>query len=95
MLIFSVWTIVIDVAENITGNTYLGLSTIGMYGRQYGYTIINFVLVYFVGAYLRVNKITLSKKKSRYVDYKMFSILICFFNDGTCFTFTIYSNMVL
>ena len=43
MLIFSVWTIVIDVAENITGNTYLGLSTIGMYGSQYGYTIINFV----------------------------------------------------
>ena len=39
MLIFSVWTIVIDVAENITGNTYLGLSTIGMYGSQYGYTI--------------------------------------------------------
>lgn len=64
MLIFSVWTIVIDVAENITGNTYLGLSTIGMYGSQYGYTIINFVLVYFVGAYLRVNKITLSKKKA-------------------------------
>ena len=31
---------------------------------QYGYTIINFVLVYFVGAYLRVNKITLSKKKA-------------------------------
>lgn len=64
MLIFSVWTIVIDIAENITGNTYLGLSTIGMYGSQYGYTIINFVLVYFVGAYLRVNKITLSKKKA-------------------------------
>ena len=41
-----------------------GLSTIGMYGSQYGYTIINFVLVYFVGAYLRVNKITLSKKKA-------------------------------
>ena len=35
-----------------------------MYGSQYGYTIINFVLVYFVGAYLRVNKITLSKKKA-------------------------------
>lgn len=28
MLIFSVWTIVIDIAENITGNTYLGLNVL-------------------------------------------------------------------
>lgn len=31
----------------------LGLSSIGMWGSQWGYTIVNFVLLYIIGAWLR------------------------------------------
>ena len=39
--------------KEVTGNEYNGLSTIGMYGSQYGYSIVNFVLMYVLGAMLQ------------------------------------------
>lgn len=63
VLLFSVWTILVDYLENMTGNTYMGLSTIGMYGSQYGYSIVNFLLIYSIGVYLRKYDIRISLKK--------------------------------
>ena len=60
--LFSIWTSLVDLLENIVGHTFDGLSTVGMYGSQYGYSIVNFVLLYFIGAYIRVNKIQLKKR---------------------------------
>lgn len=57
VLIFSVWTILVDFMENLVGHTFNGLSTVGMYGSQNGYSIVNFILVYFIGAYIRRNEI--------------------------------------
>lgn len=62
LLIFSVWSMSVDVLENIKGTTILGLSSIGMYGSQDGYTIVNFILLYFVGAYIRTNNFCIKKK---------------------------------
>ena len=41
--------------SQITGGDWLGLSTIGMYGSQWGYQIVNFIMMYFVGMYIRKN----------------------------------------
>lgn len=60
--LFSIWTSLVDLLENIVGHTFDGLSTVGAYGSQYGYSIVNFVLLYFIGAYIRVNKIQLKKR---------------------------------
>ena len=54
LVVFSVWTIFVDALENMQGVSLNGLSTIGMYGSQAGYSIVNFVLIYFVGAYIRI-----------------------------------------
>ena len=51
--VFSVYPMLVDILEESTGNTFNGLSTIGMYGSQYGYTIVNFVLIYIIGGYIR------------------------------------------
>ena len=53
-VLFSVWTIVFDVLQNWYGISSFGLSTIGMYGSQEGYTIVNFIVVYVIGAYIRL-----------------------------------------
>lgn len=63
-VIFSVWTIGVDFLENIYGRTLYGLSTIGMDGSQYGYTIVNFALLYFIGAYIRKYQVSLKKAKA-------------------------------
>lgn len=54
LLVFSVWTIVVDIAGNIMGMEIKGLSTIGAYGSQNGYTIVNFLMMYIIGAYLQM-----------------------------------------
>lgn len=61
VLIFSVWTVLVDYLENLTGQAFNGLSTVGMYGSQYGYSIVNFILIYFIGAYIRKNGIKIKK----------------------------------
>lgn len=53
LFLFSVWPIGADLLNEIMQKEYFGLSTIGMYGSQSGYTIVIFVLMYCIGAYLR------------------------------------------
>lgn len=61
-ILFSIWTIAVDYLENITNTIFEGLSTIGAYGSQYGYTIVNFILVYLIGAYIRRYGIKIEKR---------------------------------
>lgn len=63
MLTFSVWSIGVDFLENVKGESLNGLSSISMYGSQYGYSIVNFILVYLVGAYIKINGINIRKKR--------------------------------
>lgn len=52
MVLFSIWPTSVDVFDKITGTVHDGLSTIGAYGSQRGYTIVQFVLMYIIGAFL-------------------------------------------
>lgn len=58
--IFSVWPTMVDILENITGPMN-GLSTISAYGSDNGYTIVNFVLMYILGAGIRMTNIKIKK----------------------------------
>ena len=51
--VFSVYPTIIDVFGELRGSEYVGLSSIGAYGSQWGYTIVNFVLMYLIGAFIR------------------------------------------
>lgn len=50
--IFSVWPTIVDLSGEILGKEWIGLSSVGMYGSEWGYSIVNFLLVYIIGAYL-------------------------------------------
>lgn len=63
-LIFSVWTISVDFLEAFLGMATGGLNPVGMTGSQNGYTIVNFVLMYIIGAYIRTNNVSLSKPRA-------------------------------
>lgn len=52
-LLFSVYPTMIDILEELTNHSYSGLSSIGTSGSGGGYTIVNFTLVYILGALLR------------------------------------------
>lgn len=53
ILLFSVYPTMVDVLSEFRGSQIMSLSSIGMYGSQWGYTIVNFVLMYTIGAYIR------------------------------------------
>ncbi len=61
MLLFSIWPTVVDVLSELAGKQWIGMSTVGMYGSQWGYSLVNFLLMYFLGAYVRKFGINLNK----------------------------------
>lgn len=69
ILLFSVWATGVDMLSSITGEAFIGLSTIGIDGSQNGYTIVNFVMMYCIGAYLR----KISERK-----YSLKILLLCY-----------------
>lgn len=87
MLLFSVYPTIIDFLTEITQKEYIGLSSIGMYGSQWGYSIVNFSLMYTVGAYLRKNKTTGGIKKHLILFLAMAFVLMIWrtVNDATGF----------
>lgn len=56
-VLFLFLPITIDILGEITGQEYFGLSTIGAFGSQQGYTIVNFAVMYFIGAYIKNSKV--------------------------------------
>lgn len=65
--LFSIWTFLVDVLENISGCKFAGLSTVGIEGSQSGYTIVNFILLYLVGAYIKIHNINIHKNKLKLI----------------------------
>lgn len=53
MAMFSAYPTLVDAFIKITGNQWMGLSSISMYGSQSGYTVVNFLLMYLLGAFVR------------------------------------------
>ena len=51
--LFSVAAILVDVLVEVTGTPMVGLSPVGADGSMNGYSIVQFVMMYILGAYLR------------------------------------------
>lgn len=52
-LVFAVYPTLVDILQCITGGQWGGLSTVSGSGSLAGYSIVNFTLMYVIGAYLR------------------------------------------
>ena len=75
IILFSIYVTITDVFQSIKGQEYLGLSSIGMYGSQNGYTIVNFALMYMIGAYIRLNMDSSKKLKTSFLPLTFFSLI--------------------
>lgn len=70
MVLFSAIPTMVDVFGEVRGDQFIGLSTVGMYGSQWGYSVVNFTLMYLIGTYLR-------KGQSRLLEWKNWKLIIC------------------
>ncbi len=64
VLLFAAWPTAVDVLEMCLGWNLQGLSTIGLYGSQSGYSIVNFLMLYVIGAWLKMDAVTMKPGKA-------------------------------
>lgn len=78
LILFSIYPTLIDSYEIMIHQNPMGVSTVGAWGQQHGYTIVGFVLFYAVGAWLRMNQIgeILSQRK---IMLLVLAIVLCIF----------------
>ena len=77
--LFSVYPTVVDLSEEILNNEWYGLDSIGAWGSQQGFNIVNFALIYCCGASLRRLGIPeFFEKKKNCISVFLLSTLIIF-----------------
>lgn len=62
LILFSIYPTLVDVLGQWSSKEIKGMSTIGMYGSQYGYSVVQFFIMYFIGGYLARNPCLCSKR---------------------------------
>lgn len=82
IVLFSVYPTVVDALIEVTKHSFNGLSSISMYGSQYGYTIVNFMLCYCIGAYIRFE----DKKMDRIKTSRLLLVLLVCILTLTCWS---------
>ena len=55
VLLFSAYITLLEELQVLRGKSYGGLNTVGLYGSGSGYTFVNFMMCYIVGAWLRLD----------------------------------------
>ena len=63
-VLLSVLPTLADVIETVNGGPMMGLNPVSAFGDDFGYTLVNFVLMYVIGAYIRLADIRLKKRYS-------------------------------
>jgi len=62
VVLFSIWPTFLDLVWEYTGMSFPGLYTTNSGGSQYGYSLINFVMMYLLGAFLRKTRFLENQK---------------------------------
>lgn len=89
-LLFSICPSLVDIIEDIIGKSINGISPIGRLGSQSGYNIVNFILVYCVGALLGRNKI-----KDIIVQHKYSPVIVMLGSIAAIFVWQLFSHSAL
>ena len=62
VFLLSVWPTLSDIVGAVRGSHFMGLNPVSAYGSDWGYTLVNFVLMYVIGAYIRLADIRVKKR---------------------------------
>lgn len=57
LFLFSIYPTILDGYQLLVHHEYMGISPVGAWGQQHGYTIVGFSLCYCIGAWIKLNDI--------------------------------------
>lgn len=75
ILLFSIWPTMQDCIEGVVGVSMSGTSTISNTGASAGYSIVNFVVLYLIGAFIREGDLLSHDKKIDILVYFLASLV--------------------
>jgi len=73
--LFAIYTTLIDSYQIMIKGQPMGVSTVGAWGQQHGYTIVGFVLSYVIGAWLRLNEVGKNTTKRKLLLLLVITVL--------------------
>ena len=78
VILFSIYPTLLDFTQEVRGEEWWGLSTIGAWGNQQGFNIVNFVLLYCLGACLKLDTLPerITQKKSLLIGISLTFIVV-------------------
>ena len=79
LVLFSVYPTILDFTQELRGEMWWGLSTIGAWGNQQGFNIVNFILLYCIGAICKLNNIVDKWKSFKYLIPLLIGIVVMVF----------------
>ena len=75
LCLFSLYAIGVDLYSELMNKKWFGLSSFGAWGNQQGFTIINFSVLYIVGAYIKIKNVKNIISKSQAIAW----FIVCLF----------------
>ena len=85
LIFFSLYCTFCDLFFELAGQEIMGLSPITAWGSMQGFNIVNFTLLYLVGAYLRNNPIEIPSQRICIILFVSFMLIICWAELNTIF----------
>lgn len=74
LLLFSIEPMLDGILTHFNGGKPIpGFNTVGLYGNQAGYTIVNFLVLYLIGAYCKKSDV-----KDNYTKCRLLFLILCF-----------------
>lgn len=93
--VFLIYPTIVDVMEEVLGRQIMGLSSISLSGSGAGYTIVNFVLCYLIGAYLKRFDLKKVSQKKVFAGYMASLLVVYAWSFVLPSTSRMYSNPVV
>lgn len=74
-VLFGIYPTLVDTFSVVTGHSWDSLSTIGVLGNQWGYTVVTFALMYTIGAYLRLGDFEITHWRTSSIVYGILALV--------------------
>ena len=79
LLLFSVYSTLCTMLNEVSNKEWMGISTIGAWGSQQGFNIVNFVLCYCMGAFVRLYEMPQKITKLGHLSLTLVTLTIVIF----------------
>ena len=75
LIVFCAYNALSNLFQNVFQESYMGLNTVGAWGSQQGFNIVNFIVLYIIGAYLRISDMKINTKKLAFLVISEFIVI--------------------